>query len=627
MVKVAYEAFARGPDRHMDSATDVYTRAPGGGFDLMSLGGTAELSALFRGASADGTRVLFTTAEPLVSTDDDTAVDLYANNNLSGPFHISGGAINGDGAFNVTFAGSSTDASRVFFTSSEKLTSADTDTRADIYEAAGSTTLISAGQINGNGAFTPTFRAVSSDGTRVFFTTTEPLATVDTDASLDIYQRFGGVTSRVSGGSSGANGAFTPTFEGIKPNGSVAYFTTQEAISTADTDTAIDLYGRTSGGSIQSVSAQWGDASFDARFGGASSGRVFFRTQEALEVAGDEDDATDVFGYDGSLTRVSTGVSDAFPGQGGFAAAFAGATPDGTTALFTTYEQLSPADRDTFRDIYAVTAPGLTTLVSTDSKPPETTITGGVPDAGATRDSTPVFEFGSSESDSSFTCRVDAASFAPCANPKVLGPLTEGSHTLDVVATDVNGNADPTPATRTFTVDTIDPDISIDNAPRFTSDSTPRFDFSSTEPVFFTCRLGAAVSTCSPSFPVTSSQFTVGTPLADGSYVFRLRGRDPAGNTSHVHHAFTVDTVAPETTLDAVDVTGSRATVYFSGSDASADASPLRFQCSLDSAPFTSCASPRVFNGLAAGPHTVAVRAVDAAGNVDQTAASQGFSV
>ena len=39
------------------------------------------------------------------------------------------------------------------------------------------------------------------------------------------------------------------------------------------------------------------------------------------------------------------------------------------------------------------------------------------------------------------------------------------------------------------------------------------------------------------------------------------------------------------------------------------------------------CTSPATFSGLAAGPHTFAVRAVDAAGNADPTPAIRSFTV
>jgi hypothetical protein len=51
------------------------------------------------------------------------------------------------------------------------------------------------------------------------------------------------------------------------------------------------------------------------------------------------------------------------------------------------------------------------------------------------------------------------------------------------------------------------------------------------------------------------------------------------------------------------------------------------FQCSLDEGAFAACASPFTAPPLAAGDHTFAVRALDAAGNADPTPATDAFQV
>ena len=90
-----------------------------------------------------------------------------------------------------------------------------------------------------------------------------------------------------------------------------------------------------------------------------------------------------------------------------------------------------------------------------DSTPPQTTITSGPP--GPTTDHRPTFGFASSEPNSTFKCRFDSQPFAPCSGPgashRPATPLSDGSHSFDVRATDRASNTDPTPANRTFTVD------------------------------------------------------------------------------------------------------------------------------------------------------------------------------
>jgi hypothetical protein len=85
-----------------------------------------------------------------------------------------------------------------------------------------------------------------------------------------------------------------------------------------------------------------------------------------------------------------------------------------------------------------------------DTTAPNTTITGGP--SGTTNDTTPTFTFKSTESGGSFKCKVDGGSFSPCNSPKTTQTLGNGSHTFSVSAIDSAGNADASPATRTFTV-------------------------------------------------------------------------------------------------------------------------------------------------------------------------------
>jgi hypothetical protein len=51
------------------------------------------------------------------------------------------------------------------------------------------------------------------------------------------------------------------------------------------------------------------------------------------------------------------------------------------------------------------------------------------------------------------------------------------------------------------------------------------------------------------------------------------------------------------------------------------------FDCKLDASDFASCSSPRAYTGLAVGQHTFSVRATDAAGNVDASAATAAWTI
>src|SRR4029078_7919004 len=111
-----------------------------------------------------------------------------------------------------------------------------------------------------------------------------------------------------------------------------------------------------------------------------------------------------------------------------------------------------------------------------ESYPPDTTIDSGP--SGTTNDPTPTFTFSSPESGAHFKCKGDAGSFSPCSSPKTTVHLADGSHTFFVRAIDAAGNVDPTPDSRTFTVDATPPDTTIDSGPSgTTNDPTPTFTF------------------------------------------------------------------------------------------------------------------------------------------------------
>ena len=90
------------------------------------------------------------------------------------------------------------------------------------------------------------------------------------------------------------------------------------------------------------------------------------------------------------------------------------------------------------------------------------------------------------------------------------------------------------------------------------------------------------------------------------------------------------DETPPETDIEdgPDDVTNQTvAAVSFTGTDDRTPAADLRYECSLDGALFEACTDPATVGPLAEGAHTLAVRAVDAAGNVDPTPAVERWRV
>lgn len=337
---------------------------------------------------------------------------------------------------------------------------------------------------------------------------------------------------------------------------------------------------------------------------------------------------------DGDYEIFRMGVSGASPTQltnNTTADIEPGFSPDGNQIAFTTA-------RTGNNEVYSMTRTGasptdLSNNAASDSEPnyqaldifpPDTTITAGPADGTTITTRTPSFEFTSTEAGSTFECKVDAGAFASCSSPFTTASLADGAHTVSVRATDPSGNPDPTPAARSFSVDATNPETTIDSGPADGSTinvNSADFEFSADETATFECSLdGAAFAAC------TSPQSYTG--LTEDSHTFEVRATDAFGNVdlTPASRTFTVDLANPETTIDSGPADGgltNDATPEFTFSSGE----PGTFECSEDGAAFAACASPYTTSTLSDGPHTFAVRAIDAGGNVDPTPASHAFTV
>ena len=153
---------------------------------------------------------------------------------------------------------------------------------------------------------------------------------------------------------------------------------------------------------------------------------------------------------------------------------------------------------------------------------PQTTIMSGPSGLIASRSAT--FKFKANVASAKFQCKLDSGSWKGCTSPKKYTKLAQGEHTFSVRGTK-NGVVDRTPATRSFTVDTIKPQTTVDR--HFFSTrvvvAVVRMDFTADEEATFECRLNSApFETCvSPFYPEV---------LPDRKYTFEVRARDTAGN-------------------------------------------------------------------------------------------------
>lgn len=328
--------------------------------------GNGPQSVVFDQASEDGEKVFFTTEEDLVAGDEDGRVDIYERDLATETTKLVSvpgvcPTLLSEQTCDPTFGGASSDGSHVFFESNERISPADEDNSQDVYDWSGSGTpaLVSTGSSGGNGAFNATYAGTSGSTGDVYFKTSEALVPGDTDSTEDIYVRSKGTTELVSTGPESRNGPAPASFEWASPDGSssAAIFTTSEALVPQDTDAMPDVYERSGGvTTLLSTGPEGGNGAIGASFAGASNdgSSVFFATDESL-VKEDEDESVDVYRRTGGGTElVSTGP---LGGTGPFPAGLRGVSGDGSVALFTTKERLTVDDDFAGEeDIYSWTA-------------------------------------------------------------------------------------------------------------------------------------------------------------------------------------------------------------------------------------------------------------------------------
>jgi Ca2+-binding RTX toxin-like protein len=170
--------------------------------------------------------------------------------------------------------------------------------------------------------------------------------------------------------------------------------------------------------------------------------------------------------------------------------------------------------------------------------------------------------------------------------------------------------------------DTTAPETTIASGPSGpTAERSATFTFTASEPgTTFRCRLDAGGPEPCAS-PKTYADLT------EGAHSFEVTGTDAAGNAdaSPATRAWTVDETAPDTTITFQPPTRTSnrtVSVAFVSSEPGSS-----FECSLDGAQFSPCASPLALSGLAVRAHTFEVRATDVAGNRDVSPAVARWTV
>jgi hypothetical protein len=180
-----------------------------------------------------------------------------------------------------------------------------------------------------------------------------------------------------------------------------------------------------------------------------------------------------------------------------------------------------------------------------------------------------------------------------------------------------------------LTLDITDPQTRILSAPRFTDNTRSQLvRFTAAEngkPVAgmrFQCSLDETRWTTCRS-PLNAAN------RREGDHTLLVRGIDPEGNVDPTPASATwlLDLTPPDTTITSRS--RSRSTrrvlrVSFTGRDAGGIG---HFQCRLDKKAWKTCRSPYATPRLKPGHHTIAVRAIDRAGNVDRSPARASFTI
>jgi putative glycosyl hydrolase/Big-like domain-containing protein/hemolysin type calcium-binding protein len=176
-----------------------------------------------------------------------------------------------------------------------------------------------------------------------------------------------------------------------------------------------------------------------------------------------------------------------------------------------------------------------------DTTRPVVTMSSGPADGSLTNDPTPTFGFSSTESGSTFQCRYEGHGFSACSGARSDTPasrLSEGPHSFFVRAVDAAGN-DSDVMSRSFTVDTVAPTVTIRDADRSTTTRTVRraratFTLHASEHVSLRCRID--------SRPFKSCSSPYRTPrLRSGTHRLKVKATDQAGNVGTKRKRFRIE--------------------------------------------------------------------------------------
>lgn len=323
----------------LDGSRDIYERS-GGQTRLVSTGPGEVLAdpnyserapdAEFLGASPDGATVYFATLQQLTADDTEKwTSDIYSwhdgvTRRLTHTIRYPEGPGQPFESFGRTNFGGASDDGSIFYVAHSPQSADDTDAYADLYRTHADGTaerLASAGPPPNTTPYQNPLMpgAVSQDGKRLYFSTTRALLPADTDDEADIYLLLtgSGRLRLVSKGDAEEPAEDAElTLSGISRDGSRAFFSTWEQLTTEDTDEEVDVYEWT-GGRVRLATPAAAGHQVGSFFDSISpNGRyVVFDTFEEL-VPGDGDIKSDLYLVDmAAPTQAGASVSSAQPAR------------------------------------------------------------------------------------------------------------------------------------------------------------------------------------------------------------------------------------------------------------------------------------------------------------------------
>ena len=250
-------------------------------------------------------------------------------------------------------------------------------------------------------------------------------------------------------------------------------------------------------------------------------------------------------------------------------------------------------------------------------------VAGPVITYSTTTDRAVIITWTASEALSAVRCSVDSGAFNPCSSGQQL-TLPEGTHTLQVQATDLSGNVGLS-AKPSFRI--IDTQI-VSGPPAFSNSHTAKFVFSTLTGVAFDCSLdGAAFTDCGPKGPNGQGSMNL-SGLSEGVHTFQVRGKDGADfDRVAAARVWTVDVTPPVAALDPLSGPGEGALQAAT----TRRSSSLRTSRRHSSARSRGCVyrlrKPQDGQQPEAWRPQLQVRAADRAGNVQPTPAKRSWTV